>query len=247
MTLGAEGSGGLGGGESVDGVNGAGEQHGVATLARLQAEGCDQMGLAEPDAADEHDVGGVVEEAQAEEVLDLEAVDVLGPGPIEGIEGFLHGESGESDAPFDGAVASQVGLALDESFEHGEVVGLLFGGTSHDVGVVLADEGELEDVEMGVEGIEVVRGLTGRLRKGAKYYDKRICRPVRSPGTRFCAPNCGLCRRRARSPAAVPAAQRDLPALLAQSRIWFATTANPPLEPKSTQSCAPFQASGRLP
>ena len=61
-------SGGLSGGESVDGVNGAGEQHGVATLARLQAQSGDQMGLAEPDAADEHDVGGVVEEAQAEEV-----------------------------------------------------------------------------------------------------------------------------------------------------------------------------------
>ena len=48
----------------------------------------------------------------------------LGQGPVEGIESFLHGESGESDAPFNGAVASQVGLALDESFEHGEVVGL---------------------------------------------------------------------------------------------------------------------------
>ena len=45
----------------------------------------------------------------------------------------------------------------------------------------------------------------------------------------------------------VPAAQRDLPALLAQSRLWFATTANPPLDPKSTQFCAPFQASGHLP
>ena len=153
-------TGGLGGGEGVDGVDGAGEQHGVAPLARLQAEGCDQMGLAEPDAADEHDVGGVVEEAQAEEVLDLEAVDLLRPGPVEGIEGFLHGESGETDAPFNGTVASQVGLALDESFEHGEVVGLLFGGAAHDVGVVLADEGELEGVEMGVEGIEVGAGLT---------------------------------------------------------------------------------------
>ena len=96
------------------------------------------MGLAEPDAADEHDVGGVVEEAQAEEVLDLEAVDLVGPGPVEGIERFFHGESGESDARFNGTVASQVGLALDESFEHGEVVGLLLGGTAHDVGVVLA-------------------------------------------------------------------------------------------------------------
>ena len=97
------------------------------------------------------------------------------------------------------------------------------------------------------QAVALIAAGAGRLREGAKYYGKRICRPVRSPGTRFCAPNCGLCRRRARSPAAVPAAQRDLPALLAQSRIGFATTANPPLDPKSTQSCAPFQASGRLP
>ena len=102
----------------------------------------------QPDTADEHDVAGVVEEAQAEEVLDLEAVDLLRPGPVERIEGFLHGESCEADAPLDGAVASQVGLALDESFEHAEVVALLLGGASYDVGVMLADEGELEGVEM---------------------------------------------------------------------------------------------------
>ena len=53
--------GGLGGGESVDGVDGAGEQHRVAALARLQAQCGDQMGLAEPDPADEHDVGGLVD------------------------------------------------------------------------------------------------------------------------------------------------------------------------------------------
>ena len=34
--------------------------------------------------------------------------------------------------------------------------------------------------------------------------------------------------------------------LRSAARFWFATTANPPLDPKSTQSCAPFQASGRL-
>ena len=33
-----------------------------------------------------------------------------------------------------------MGLALDEAFEHGEVVGLLLGGTAHGVGVMLTDE-----------------------------------------------------------------------------------------------------------
>ena len=40
-------SGGLGGGEGVDGVDGAGEQHGVTVLAGVQPQGGDQMRLAQ--------------------------------------------------------------------------------------------------------------------------------------------------------------------------------------------------------
>ena len=94
-------------------------------MARVHSEGGDQVRLAQPDPSDEHDVGGVLDEAKPEQVLDLELIDFLRPGPVERFEGFLHRESSESDAPFDRAVSSSVGLAVDELFEeHARPAGL---------------------------------------------------------------------------------------------------------------------------
>ena len=107
--------GGLGGGERVDRVHGAGEQHRVAFFASAQAERDSQMRLAEADAADEHDVAGRLDEPQPEQVHDLLAVDLFGPGPVEPVEGFLDGEAGQADASGDGAVAAPGGLAFDEA------------------------------------------------------------------------------------------------------------------------------------
>ena len=70
-------------------------------MARVHSQGGDQVRLAQPDPADEHDVGGLFDEAKPEQVLDLELIDLLRPGPVERFEGFLHRESGETDAPLD--------------------------------------------------------------------------------------------------------------------------------------------------
>ena len=119
------------------------------------------MRFAEADAADEHDVAGRFDELQAEQVHHLVAVDLFGPGPVERIEGLLDGEAGEADASGDGAVAAPGRFALDESGEQGQVVPLLLGGGLDEVRVVFADEGELDGVEIGVEGVEVDFGRTG--------------------------------------------------------------------------------------
>ena len=47
------------------------------------------------------------------------SVDFLGPVPAEGVEGFDDGETRGLDAPGDGAISTQGGLAFDEL---GEVV-----------------------------------------------------------------------------------------------------------------------------
>ena len=65
----------------------------------------------------------------------------FGPDPVEGIEGFLHGEAGEADAPGDGAVAAPGGLAFQQSGEQGQVVPLLLRGGLHELGIVFAHEG----------------------------------------------------------------------------------------------------------
>ena len=69
------------------------------------------------------------------------------------------------------AIVSEETFAL----EHAEVVGLLLGDAAHDVGVVLEDEGELEVVEMGMEGIEVGSGLMGCHREVLRAGGSVLC------------------------------------------------------------------------
>ena len=151
-----EPAGGLCSGEGVDHVDGAGEQHAVVMVACSEPHGNGEVALAQADPADEDDVGGLVDELQTEEVLDLQTVEFLGPVPLELVEGLTHRESGEAHAPFDGAVLSAVRFALDEAVEEGDGITLFLGGIAGEFGVVLADEGQFQVVEVGVEGIEVV-------------------------------------------------------------------------------------------
>ena len=54
---------------------------------------CDcQMSLAQADAAYEDYIGVLLDEAQAEEVLHLSAVDLFGPCPVELLQGLEHGQ-----------------------------------------------------------------------------------------------------------------------------------------------------------
>lgn len=63
------------------------------------AQGAGEMAFAQADPAEKDDVGVVVEEGQAQEVLHLGTVDFLGPGPVEGIEGFNAREAGDIHPP----------------------------------------------------------------------------------------------------------------------------------------------------
>ena len=56
--------GGLCAGEGVDHVDGGGEEHGVTLVAGGESQGDGEMAFSESDAADEHDIGEVVEELQ---------------------------------------------------------------------------------------------------------------------------------------------------------------------------------------
>ena len=54
--------------------------------------------------ADEDDVVFHLDEGQPEEVLHLVAVDLLGPAPVELVEGFDHREAGGFDASLGGPI-----------------------------------------------------------------------------------------------------------------------------------------------
>ena len=99
--------------ECVDHVDGIGEENVHALLAGCVAKRGGKMGFAEADGAQEDDVGFIVDELESEEILDLKAIDFLGPVPAKGVEGFDDGEACRLDAPGDSAVGTQGGFAFD--------------------------------------------------------------------------------------------------------------------------------------
>src|SRR4029077_16531581 len=104
----------LGGRQGIDDVHCRGEEHGVSIQAGGVAQSDRQMSLADADAADQDDVSLGCDEGQTEQVLDLWAVDLFGPTPLEVIEGFEHGEARILDPPLNAAVLAHRGLALNQ-------------------------------------------------------------------------------------------------------------------------------------
>ena len=109
------------------------------------------MGFTDADHAEEDDVGMIVNELEAEEILDLEAIAFLGPVPAEGIEGFDDREARGLDAPGDGTVGTQGGFAFDELGEVGEVGDGVFGSGCGQRLAMLLEEGEVQGIEVGVK------------------------------------------------------------------------------------------------
>src|SRR3972149_3462286 len=92
------------------------------------SKGDAEVSFAQADVGDEDDVGVLLDEAQAEQILDLESVDLLRPAPIELIEGLEYRKAGETNPPLDTAVFSPVGLAFDEPRQILDVSPLLGSG-----------------------------------------------------------------------------------------------------------------------
>ena len=86
-----QGVGCLGGGERVDDVHGGCEQRRHVVKAGGVRERDGQVGFAQTDAPDEHDIGVLFDKAQAEQILDLDAVDLAWPGPVELLQGLSTG------------------------------------------------------------------------------------------------------------------------------------------------------------
>ena len=138
----------LGGRQIVDDTDGVGEEDGVSLLAGGVAKGGGEVGLADADRAEEDDVGLLGDEAETEEVLNLEAVDLPGPVPLELLQGLEDGEAGRLDAAFDDALAALGVLALDQAAEVLDMIPVAGGGFAGEIGVVTEEIGQLEFVKM---------------------------------------------------------------------------------------------------
>jgi len=86
----------------------------------------------------------LLEKTQGEVMLDELSVNLGGPVPAELIEGLDHGKARQADAPVDGAVVAQAGLAFDERAERLEMSPLLVGGWLGEVAMGVKHQGQVQ-------------------------------------------------------------------------------------------------------
>jgi hypothetical protein len=106
------------------------------------------MRFAQSDVAQQHCVGFLGNELQAKEVLHLEAINFLGPVPVELFESFDDGEASGFDAPFNDALASLGVLAFDQPTQIFDMIPVLLSALLSQFGVVFLDERQFEVVQM---------------------------------------------------------------------------------------------------
>jgi hypothetical protein len=99
------------------------------------------MRFADADVTEEDDVGFLGEELQAEEVLDVESVDLFRPVPAELFQGLNDRKASGSDATLDRSLVALLELALDESAQIVDVAAGSLAGFSGPVIVMGFDEG----------------------------------------------------------------------------------------------------------
>jgi hypothetical protein len=157
INLALEAAGGLSGGQRIDDVDSGSEQHGVPADAGGMAKRNGDVRLAETNGTDEDDVGVACDEGQAEQVLDLRAVDLLWPAPLKVLHRLEDGEASVLDAPLDGAGLAPCGLALDQLGQIGEMRELLLGGCGGKGLVVAFYVREVQGIELSIQALKVTR------------------------------------------------------------------------------------------
>lgn len=115
-------------GEIVDDANGVGKEHGMAFQTGRVTQGSGQVRFSDTDAIQKDDVGLLLNEIQAEEILDLESVDFFGPLPSELFESLDDGKASGLDPPLDAALLAFIEFALDEPAQVMEMIPVLLSG-----------------------------------------------------------------------------------------------------------------------
>lgn len=86
-----------------------------------------------------------------EDVLDLGAIDLFGPGPIKIIDGFNKGETGVLNAVLQRPVGPLLDFTLKQSGEDFFRRPLVLGGLADYFGIMLAHKGKLESFALGLD------------------------------------------------------------------------------------------------
>ena len=137
----------------MDDVDRGGEERRVAAYAGGMAQGDAQVGLAQTDAAEKDGVGFLLNEVQAEEVLDLRPVDLLRPVPLELIQGFGEGEARAADTLSEGLVLAPGDLTFDQVVQVIRRSRPLFDGGLRQLMIVGADKRELQAQQQFIQRV----------------------------------------------------------------------------------------------
>lgn len=143
----------LGGGEGVDDVPRTGEAHGVSGQDCGMAQSGGQMGFSKTDSADKDHVGLGRHKGQAEEVLNLGAVDFLGPVPRELFQGFEDGEAGGGQAPLQSPLIARCTLRVQEACQVIDMGPVLPGSLGAQGLVVLVDPVKVQGLELFLKAL----------------------------------------------------------------------------------------------
>ena len=100
-------------------VGGHGEASGVAVEDGVMDDVLREHGFADAVGSEEHDVDGIVDEGEREELVDELAVDGLGPLPIEVGGGFEGADARIGESPFERASFAFTVFDVDDGFEPG--------------------------------------------------------------------------------------------------------------------------------
>lgn len=87
-----------------------------------------------------------------EDMLDLGAIDLFWPGPIEVIDGFNKGETGIFNAPLQRPVGPLLDFTIQKSADNFFRQPLVLSGLADDFGIMLTHKGKLERFELSLDG-----------------------------------------------------------------------------------------------
>src|SRR6516164_9625134 len=106
------------------------------------------MCFSDPDGTQENHVALLSQKLQPEEVLDLEAIDFLGPVPTKLLKGFEHREAGGFDAQLDSVLESVLVLAVNETAQVIDVTAVLLSGLLGQLGILGFKERQPKIIEL---------------------------------------------------------------------------------------------------
>jgi hypothetical protein len=105
------------GGQFAEQLTGGGKQHGVAVDERLVGDIARQGGLAHTVGAGQHDVGGLLEEVQGDQLLDGGPIASFRPCPVEVAQGLEAPDVGLAHAPLQRAAGALIFFPLQQRLD----------------------------------------------------------------------------------------------------------------------------------